>query len=216
MRRRELLAALAAQLLVVPVLDRLRAVAAIPPGRGWSRVRPGDPNWPLPTEWDGLRQRVGGRLIAVQLPVQPCREAPIGEACRTLFRELKNPYYVGDEVGLTQTTGWVDAWTLEQSAFAVAAESAADVAAAVDFARERNLPLVVRGGGHSYGRSRSASVIARLLKNQNPLENRNNLRSSSPHPGSGQTSALSFGLHLQYLQNSSNQTMTSAAAQKDY
>jgi len=60
-----------------------------------------------------LRQRVSGRLIAVQSPLQPCREAPIGEACRTLFRELKNPYYIGDEVGLTQTTGWVDAWTLE-------------------------------------------------------------------------------------------------------
>src|SRR6516165_3712798 len=82
MRRRELLAALAAQLLVVPLLDRLRAVAAIPPRGGWSRVRPGDPNWPSPTEWDGLRQRVGGRLIAVQLPLQPRREAPIGEACR--------------------------------------------------------------------------------------------------------------------------------------
>src|SRR5215469_14083942 len=37
-------------------------------------------------------------------------------------------------------------------------------------------------------RSRSASVIDRLLKNQNPLEDRNNLRSSSPHPGPGQTS----------------------------
>jgi hypothetical protein len=37
-------------------------------------------------------------------------------------------------------------------------------------------------------RSRSASVIDRLLKNQNPSENRNNLRSSSPHPGPGQTS----------------------------
>ncbi len=150
MRRRELLAALAAQPLVVPLLDRLAAVAAIPPGGGSSRVRPGDPDWPSPAEWDGLRQRVGGRLIAVQSPLQPCREAPIGEACRTLFRELKNPYYIGDEVGLTQATGWVDAWTLEQSAFAVAAESAADVAAAVDFAREHNLRLVVRGGGHSY------------------------------------------------------------------
>jgi hypothetical protein len=37
-------------------------------------------------------------------------------------------------------------------------------------------------------RSRSASVIDRLLKNQNPLENRSNLRSFSPHPGPGQTS----------------------------
>ena len=33
-----------------------------------------------------------------------------------------------------------------------------------------------------------ASVIVRLLKNQNPSENRNNLRTSSPHPGPGQTS----------------------------
>ena len=60
------------------------------------------PDWPWPAEWDGLRQRVGGRLIAVRPPLQPCREAPIGEACRTLFRELKNPYYIGDEVGLYQ------------------------------------------------------------------------------------------------------------------
>jgi len=37
-------------------------------------------------------------------------------------------------------------------------------------------------------RSRSASVIDRLLKNQHPLENRNNLRSYSPHPGPRPTS----------------------------
>jgi hypothetical protein len=36
-------------------------------------------------------------------------------------------------------------------------------------------------------RSRPASVIYRLLKNQNALENRNNLRSSSPHACPGQT-----------------------------
>ena len=115
-----------------------------------SRVRPGDPGWPSPAQWEGLRQRVGGRLITVQSPFQTCRQAPVGEACRTLFRELKNPYYLGDEVALTQTTGWVDAWTLEPSVFAVAAENSVDVAAAVNFAREHKLRLVVRGGGHSY------------------------------------------------------------------
>ena len=26
---------------------------------------------------------------------------------------MKNPYYLGDEVGLTQTLGWVDAWTFQ-------------------------------------------------------------------------------------------------------
>ena len=47
--------------------------------------------------------------------------------------------------------------------------------------------------------SRSASVIDRLLKNQNPLENRNNLRSSSPHlvvPGN-RAAILRFEIHGQ-------------------
>ena len=39
--------------------------------------------------------------------------------------------------------------------------------------------------GHDRGPRR---LIDRLLKSQNPLENRNNLGSSSPHPGPGQTS----------------------------
>ena len=83
-------------------------------------------------------------------PLDVCRDAPVGTACRDLFRELKNPYYIGDDVALTQTTGWVDAWTSQPSAYAVAAESSADVAAAVNFARDNNLRLVVKGGGHSY------------------------------------------------------------------
>lgn len=46
--------------------------------------------------------------------------------------------------------GWVDAWSTKPSVYAVAARSAADIAAAVNFARENDLRLVVKGGGHSY------------------------------------------------------------------
>jgi len=42
-------------------------------------------------------------------------------ACGELLKELKNPYYIGDHVGLTQTLGWADAWTSRPSAYAVAA-----------------------------------------------------------------------------------------------
>jgi FAD/FMN-containing dehydrogenase len=63
---------------------------------------------------------------------------------------LSNPFYVGDQPGLTQSSGWLDAWRSSPSACMVAAESAADVAAAVRFAREHNLRLVVKGRGHSY------------------------------------------------------------------
>ncbi len=70
--------------------------------------------------------------------------------CADLFKGLKNPYFIGDSPALTQTCGWVDAWTSQPSRYVVAAQSTADVVAAVNFARSRNLRLVVRGGGHSY------------------------------------------------------------------
>jgi hypothetical protein len=61
---------------------------------------------------------------------------------------------------LTQTSGGVDAWTSAPSAFAVAATNNADVVAAVNFARENNLRLVIKGGGHSYqGTSSSADSL---------------------------------------------------------
>jgi hypothetical protein len=85
---------------------------------------------------------------------------PDGEACRDLFRELKNPYFIGDSPALTQTCGWVDAWTSEPSAYAIAAHGTSDVIAAVNFAREKNLRLVVKGGGHSYlGTSNAADSL---------------------------------------------------------
>jgi FAD/FMN-containing dehydrogenase len=46
----------------------------------------------------------------------------------------------------------------------VTVESVADVAAAVDFAREHNLRLLVWGGGHSYfGSSNSRDSLARSM-----------------------------------------------------
>jgi FAD/FMN-containing dehydrogenase len=115
-----------------------------------SRVRPGQPGWPSVASWQGLNDAVGGRLIKLQSPLGACRESPNGAACRELFRELKNPYFIGDDPSLTQTTGWIDAWTSQPSAYAVAARRTEDVTAAVNFARANNLRLVVKGGGHSY------------------------------------------------------------------
>ncbi len=115
---------------------------AAPPA---SRVRPGDPAWPSGASWEQLDRDVAGRLIKVRSPLAACVGASSDAACAQVFKELKNPYYIGDEVGLTQTLGWVDGWTSQSSVYAVATETAADVATAIDFARKHNLRLVVKG-----------------------------------------------------------------------
>ena len=150
-RRRFLQDAAAASLL--PLLgSRLLAPAwaGSPLGAPRSRVRPGDPGWPAAAQWQQLRQAVGGRLIELQSPLHACLKAPDNDACRAMFAQLRNPFYIGDQPGLTQSSGWFRAWTSHPSAYAVAAESTADVVAAVNFARAHNLRLVVKGSGHSY------------------------------------------------------------------
>jgi FAD/FMN-containing dehydrogenase len=114
-----------------------------------SRVRPslGDAGWPSPSLWEQLKQQVGDALVPMRSPWSACTDAA---ACDALLKACKNPYYLGDEVGLTQTLGWVDAWVSRPSVYAVAARHAQHVAAAVNFAREHNLRLVVKGGGHSF------------------------------------------------------------------
>ena len=83
-----------------------------------------------------------GAIAAHRLP-GGARERPV----RTGLHGPEEPVLPGDEVGLTQTLGWVDAWSSQPSAYAVAARTTADVVAAVNFARENNLRLVVKGGG---------------------------------------------------------------------
>ena len=144
MIRRRLLHYIAA----LPLVSLSAGVHGAPSRAG--RVRPGHFAWPSPLDWEALRQQVGGNLSALRSPLEACSGALDEQACRALFRELKNPYYIRDSPVLTQTCGWVGAWTAQPSAYAVAAHSTADVVAAVNFARERRLRLVVKGSGHSY------------------------------------------------------------------
>ena len=150
MNRRDLLKAVLATplfALAVSHAGKLLATSRSNLPRLLGRVRPGDALWPKPATWDALKRRVGGRLLKLQSPFAP--DAPASVRAEAL-KNLKNPFYIGDQAALTQTSGWADAWVSQPSAYAVAAETTADVSAAVDFAREHRLRLVVKGGGHSY------------------------------------------------------------------
>jgi FAD/FMN-containing dehydrogenase len=108
---------------------------------GPGRVRPGHPGWPSPDDWASLNRAVHNRLEPVTLP------ALNGKAATEL---LSNPFYLGDQPGLTQISGWTGAWQSSPSAYVVKAKDASDVAHAVRFAAAHRLRLVVKGGGHSY------------------------------------------------------------------
>ncbi|WP_233837265.1 FAD-binding oxidoreductase [Paraburkholderia sp. ZP32-5] len=123
---------------------------ATPAAAATGRIRPGDPAWPTAKEWDALSRAVGGNLLQPTTIWQTCAQAPGTPSCLARLSEARNPIALGDDPGGTQISGWLDGWTPRASAYAVAARSTADVVAGVNFARQHNLRLVVKGGGHSY------------------------------------------------------------------
>jgi FAD/FMN-containing dehydrogenase len=141
MQRRDLIRGAAAAALV-PTLARSSPYP--------SRARPGTAAWPTAKAWSSLNQAVGGRLVTPTPIAAACQTDPRSSACAGLLKDLANPFYLGDQPGGTQVSGWLDAWRPKLSAYAVAATSASDVAAAVRFARAHNLRVVIKGGGHSY------------------------------------------------------------------
>ena len=111
------------------------------PASATDRTKPGAPGWPTDADWADLKQAVGGRLSPVVAP--NVDDASVREL-------LRDPFYAGDQPGLTESSGWLDAWRSEPSAYVVAAESASDVATAIRFAGSHNLRLVVKGAANSY------------------------------------------------------------------
>ncbi|WP_028969485.1 FAD-binding oxidoreductase [Sphingomonas sp. URHD0057] len=166
-RRSVIKGALAAGALALPGADPQLLAR---PSLAWRRVRPGMPGWPSQAEWARLNADVADRLIRPISPLKECAPAG-GPSCDAVFKEIANPYLIRDHPALTQSLGWVDAWVSQPSAYAVAARSAADVAAAVRFAKRHNLRLAVKGAGHSYhGTSNAADSLLVWTRNLTGIE----------------------------------------------
>jgi len=148
-----------------PILSALwryfpASTRAASPAPTSSRIRPSDKNWPDPAAWEKLNQTVDGRLIKVESPVARYATSGDDTVRQKILKDLQNPFYIGDQPGATQSTGWVDAWMSAPSVYAIAAQTTDDVVAGVNFARINHLRLVVKGGGHSYqGTSNAADSL---------------------------------------------------------
>jgi FAD/FMN-containing dehydrogenase len=114
------------------------------------RVRPSDATWPGVEEWQKLKHAVGGNVIEVEPLFANCKVDPKSSSCLETTKNMHNPFWIADQPAGTETSGWLDAWTPAPSVYAIAARDASDVAAGINFAREHNLRLVVKGGAHSY------------------------------------------------------------------
>ena len=133
MNRRAFLRAIGSAALL-PILPRRLWASAT----NFRRRRPADAAWPSPSAWKQLNEAVGGNLIKVDFPLSILKSDPDSDAAKELEKNLKNPYFIGETPGLTETLGWVDAWATQPSVYAVAARNAQDIAAAVNFAREND------------------------------------------------------------------------------
>jgi len=128
------------------VLGTTAAVAAgvlVAPGaRAAEPLSRASSSWPSRAKWRALDKQVGGRLITTSLPWI--------DATPETFELLKNPFWNEEQPGALQSTGWYGAWLAAASPYAVRAQQTSDIVAAVNFARENDVKLVVKGTGHDY------------------------------------------------------------------
>jgi len=117
LRRQLLKHAAAAPLFGLASLADSRADAA--PALG--RIRPPDAAWPSAAQWEGLNAEVGGKLVKPQTVWEACAAAPGSGECLATLKQVRNPFYLGDNPGGTQVSGWLDAWVPKASAYAVEA-----------------------------------------------------------------------------------------------
>lgn len=135
------------------------------------RVRPGDPEWPNAHDWDELRTALGGHLEPVASPFANCARDPRGQLCDAALKDLSNPFFIQAQAGATQSSGWIDGWASAPSVYAAIPGTAAEVAAVVNFVRDKNLRLVVKGGAHSYlGQSNAADSMLLWTRRLDAIE----------------------------------------------
>ncbi|KAI1410467.1 FAD-binding domain-containing protein [Hypoxylon sp. FL1857] len=148
------------------------------------REYPGSANWPLEEEWSRLNRSLGGALVQGIPPAAACYDGPYKDAakCTFLMRNTSsNRFYINDPV--TVLTEWPEGDTCPttsqplpgdnctQGAFPVYvinATTVRQIQIGVNFARNKNLRLVIKNTGHDFvGRATgfgSLSIWTHFLK----------------------------------------------------
>lgn len=129
-------------------------------GQTFCRCQPNQTCWPTSKDWAILQTKLTGHLVKPTLPLATCQKNASSQECATTLKNIHNPFFNEANPGATQSQGYLNAWNNHPSEYAVEAESVNDIVAAVNFARQHKLKLVIKGTGHDYlGRSNAANSL---------------------------------------------------------
>ncbi|KAJ4383141.1 hypothetical protein N0V85_008475 [Neurospora sp. IMI 360204] len=145
---------------------------------------PGDACWPSKQDWNKLNQTVEGRLIATVPLAEVCHGDLYDSAkCSSLQSSWQTP-----DTHMVDSASIMAPFFANQSCdpftskdlpctlgnyvrYAVDVQTAADVAAAINFARNHNIRFVIRNTGHDYlGRSTGAGALSVWTHNLKDIE----------------------------------------------
>lgn len=142
------------------------------------RCFPGDQCWPSSTDWESFNQTLGGKLIRTVPIASPCHDTFPGVSydaatCAYIQANWARPSIHDVTTHSLMAPIWAndscDPFTGRDAQcvigsyvqYAVNATGASDYIATLDFAKQRNIRLVIRNTGHDYiGKSSGAGAIA--------------------------------------------------------
>lgn len=141
-----------------------------------------------------------GKLIQPSTSLDKCKSDINSQKCKTSLAKVKNPFYLQSDPGRNESQGWYGAWSNKASTYAVEAANTNDVVKAVNFAREHNLRLVIKGAGHDYlGRSNAPDSL--LIWTHNMRDTTYNKHFHPKNcPKSKEYSAITVGAGTRWLE----------------
>lgn len=151
--------------------------------------------WPSESEWQGLQKRIQGKVIGVSSPkliYQPHK-----------WSKNKNlsPFFLEQQPGATQSSGWLNAWKSAISPHAVAVENTNDVVQTILFAKKHRLKLVIKGTGHDYlGRSNAQNSLLLWTHNMREVSLLKCFSPQGAPPGNPKVEAVSIQAGARWLE----------------
>ncbi|KAI0434031.1 hypothetical protein F5Y09DRAFT_297531 [Xylaria sp. FL1042] len=162
------------------------------------RTLPGDADWPSIRDWSQLNKTIGGRLIATSPRASVCHNPTFNEeACADLEdtwhssaahvywpAEVIDPLFQGNSC-IPFTPRDIPCTTGILASYSINISSIGDIQAGLEFARSKNVRLVIKNTGHDLlGKSTGKGSLALWTHNMNEVKFIDSYQGDSSYTGS--------------------------------